>query len=81
MLSKLLNCLQSSPRDDRIQQMFIGHFAAGFAAKKLAPAISLGTLFLAAQLADLIWPTLVALGIEQVEVVLGKQFKDQLTSR
>ena len=71
MHSKLLNCLQSSPRDDRVQPMFIGHFAAGFAAKKLAPEISLGTLFLAAQLADLIWPTLVTLGIEQVEIAPG----------
>ena len=44
--------------------MFIGHFAVAFAAKRAAPEISLGTLFLAAQLADLVWPTLVLLGIE-----------------
>lgn len=52
--------------------MFIGHFAAGLAAKRWVPAVSLGTLFLAAQLADLIWPTLVTLGIEQVEIAPGK---------
>lgn len=51
--------------------MFIGHFAVGFGAKKLAPAISLGTLFLAAQLADLIWPNLVLIGIERVDIRPG----------
>ena len=51
--------------------MFIGHFAVAFAAKRIAPAVSLGTLFLAAQLADLIWPTLVLLGIEVVEIRPG----------
>jgi hypothetical protein len=44
--------------------VFIGHFAVAFAAKRAAPEVSLGTLFLAAQLADLVWPTLVLLGIE-----------------
>ena len=39
--------------------MFIGHFAVAFAAKRTAPTVSLGTLFLACQLADLIWPNLV----------------------
>ena len=33
--------------------MFIGHFAVGFAAKKAAPAVSLGSLFLACQHAGL----------------------------
>jgi len=41
--------------------MFIGHFGVGFGAKRFAPAVSLGTLFLAAQLADLLWPTLLLL--------------------
>jgi hypothetical protein len=44
--------------------VFIGHFAVAFAAKRAAPRVSLGTLFLAAQLADLVWPTLVLLGFE-----------------
>ena len=48
--------------------MFIGHFALAFGAKKAAPKISLGTLFLAVQLADLVWATLVLIGIETVVV-------------
>jgi hypothetical protein len=51
--------------------LFIGHFAVAFAAKRAAPTVSLGTLFLAAQLADLIWPVLVLMGIEKVEVRPG----------
>lgn len=51
--------------------MFIGHFALGFGAKRAVPAVSLGTLFLAAQLADLLWPTLVLLGIEEVRILPG----------
>jgi hypothetical protein len=51
--------------------MFIGHFAVGFGAKRLAPAVSLGTLFLACQLADLVWPNLVLLGLETLEVDPG----------
>jgi hypothetical protein len=51
--------------------MFIGHFAIAFGAKRVAPAVSLGTMFLAAQLADLLWPNLVLLGIERVEVAPG----------
>jgi hypothetical protein len=48
--------------------MFIGHFGIAFAAKRVAPAVSLGALFAAAQLADLIWPVLVLQGIETVAV-------------
>lgn len=48
--------------------MFIGHFGLGFGAKKAAPAVSLGTLFLACQFADLLWPTLVLLRVERVEI-------------
>ena len=51
--------------------MFIGHFAVAFAAKRAAPEVSLGTLFLAAQLADLVWPTLVLLGIESFTIRPG----------
>lgn len=51
--------------------MFIGHFAMGFGAKKFAPQISLGILFLACQLADLIWPNLVLLGIETLSISPG----------
>lgn len=48
--------------------MFIGHFAAGLAAKRAAPRLPLGLLFLACQLLDLIWPVLVLSGIERVHV-------------
>jgi membrane-bound metal-dependent hydrolase YbcI (DUF457 family) len=48
--------------------MFIGHFGVGFGAKKIAPRISLGTLFIAAQFLDLLWPTLLLLNIEKVEI-------------
>lgn len=51
--------------------MFIGHFAVGFALKRLAPRVNLATLFAAAQLPDLIWPVLVAAGVEQVEIEPG----------
>lgn len=51
--------------------MFIGHFGVGFGAKKAAPAISLGTYFLAAQLLDLLWPTFLLLGWEHVEIQPG----------
>jgi len=51
--------------------MFIGHFGAGFGAKKFAPSLSLGTLFLAAQWIDLIWPLLLIFGIERVSIDPG----------
>ncbi len=51
--------------------MFIGHFAVGLAAKRVAPRTSLGTLFAAAQLLDLIWPALVLAGVERVRVQPG----------
>ena len=51
--------------------MFVGHFGAGLAAKALAPRVSLGSLFLAAQFIDLVWPTLLLLGIERVRIAPG----------
>lgn len=51
--------------------MFIGHFAVGFGAKAAAPRVSLGSLFLAAQFVDLLWPTLLLLGLERVQIVPG----------
>jgi len=48
--------------------MFIGHFAVGFAAKKAAPGLSLGWLFMAVQFLDLLWPSLLLLNIEQVAI-------------
>lgn len=51
--------------------MFIGHFGLSFAAKKAAPKVSLGTLFIATQFVDILWPILLALDIEQVAIVPG----------
>jgi hypothetical protein len=51
--------------------MFIGHFAVAFGAKRAVPAVSLGTLFVAGQLADLVWPVLVVAGVERVGVQPG----------
>lgn len=51
--------------------MFIGHFAVGFAAKRVVPQVSLGTLFLSAQFIDLLWPTLLLFGIERVRIAPG----------
>lgn len=51
--------------------MFLGHFGVGFGAKAAAPKTSLGTLFLAAQWLDLAWPTMLAAGLERVEIRPG----------
>lgn len=51
--------------------MFIGHFGVAFGAKRAAPRVSLGTLFLAAQFLDLLWPTLLLLGVERVRIAPG----------
>jgi hypothetical protein len=51
--------------------MFLGHFGVALAAKKVAPKTSLGTLVLAAQLADLLWPIFLLLGWEQVRIAPG----------
>lgn len=51
--------------------MFIGHFAVGLGAKAIKPKLSLGTYFLAAQFLDLLWPTLLLLNLEKVEIAPG----------
>jgi len=51
--------------------MFLGHFGVAMAAKRAAPSVSLGTLVLAVQLADGLWPIFLLLGIEQVRIVPG----------
>jgi hypothetical protein len=45
--------------------VFIGHFAVGFAVKRLTPTASLGPLLAAPLLADLLEPVFLLLGIEQ----------------
>jgi hypothetical protein len=51
--------------------MFIGHYALALAAKRAAPRASLGTLFAATSLADLLWPVFLLLGWERAHVVPG----------
>ena len=51
--------------------MFIGHYAVGFAAKRAAPRMSLGLLFLAAQFVDMLWPLFLLLGLEHVRIEPG----------
>ncbi len=51
--------------------MFIGHVAVALGAKKAAPKTSFGTLLLAAQLPDLLWPLFLMLGWEHVRIVPG----------
>ena len=51
--------------------MILGHYAAALAAKRLAPRVSLGTLILAAQLLDELWPIFLLLGLERVRIVPG----------
>ena len=51
--------------------MFIGHYAVALAAKKAAPNSSLGTLFIGAQLIDLLWPLFLLAGWEHVRLDPG----------
>ena len=47
--------------------MLVGHFAVGFAAKRIEPQLSLGTTVLASMLPDLVWSICMVAGIEHVE--------------
>jgi hypothetical protein len=51
--------------------MFIGHFGVAFAAKPISPRISLGALFAACQVADLLWPVFCLAGIERFSIDPG----------
>jgi len=51
--------------------VFIGHFGVALAAKRLAPRTSLGTLVMAAEFTDLLWPVFLLLGIERVGISPG----------
>jgi membrane-bound metal-dependent hydrolase YbcI (DUF457 family) len=51
--------------------MFIGHFAVGFASKRLAPRASLGVLMAAPLFLDLLWPILLIAGVETVRIDPG----------
>ena len=51
--------------------MFIGHFGVALAAKKVSKKPSLGTLFMASQFIDLLWPLFLILGLEKVIIDPG----------
>jgi hypothetical protein len=51
--------------------MILGHYAVALAAKKAAPKTSLGTLLIAAQLPDLLFPLFILLGVEHVRIAPG----------
>ena len=51
--------------------MFVGHFGVAFGLKKDALGVSLGTLFLAAQFVDLLWPLFLLLGWKRVAIAPG----------
>ena len=51
--------------------MFIGHIAVSLGAKNPAPKVSLGTLIMATQFVDLLWPVFLLLGIEHVRIDPG----------
>jgi len=55
----------------KLYPMFIGHFGLSFAAKKAAPKVSLGFLFIATQFVDVLWPFMLLLNIEKVAIVPG----------
>ena len=48
--------------------MFLGHFAVGFASKKIAPRTSVALLIAAALFADILWPIFLLLGWEHVRI-------------
>src|SRR6185436_3287692 len=48
--------------------MFIGHFAVAFGLKRAAPQVNLGVAVLAAAFLDVVWPVLVAAGVEVVKI-------------
>lgn len=51
--------------------MFLGHYGLAFALKRAEPKVSLGALFLAAQLVDLAWGATILLGWEVVAISPG----------
>jgi membrane-bound metal-dependent hydrolase YbcI (DUF457 family) len=51
--------------------MFIGHFALAFATKRVAPEVSLGTAFFAAEFLDALWPVFLFMGVERVRIAPG----------
>jgi hypothetical protein len=48
--------------------VFLGHYGIALAAKRTAPRTSLGALTFAAEFLDELWPILLLLGVEQVQI-------------
>jgi hypothetical protein len=59
--------------------MFIGHYGVGLSFKKVSRPLSLGLLFLAVQFLDLLWPTLLLLDVEHVQITADKSQPNPLT--
>src|SRR6185436_17556647 len=51
--------------------MFIGHYGVSFAAKRWAPRLSLGWLFLAVQLLDVLFMIFFLVGVEHMRLIPG----------
>ena len=49
--------------------MFLGHYGVALALKRAEPKLSLGTLFVAVQLADLLWGVFLLLGWEHARII------------
>ena len=49
--------------------MFLGHYGVALALKRKEPKVSLGTLFIAAQLVDMLWGAFLLLGWEHVRIL------------
>ena len=49
--------------------MFIGHYGVSLAAKRVDARLSLGWLFLAVQLPDILWAVLFLLGVEKAGII------------
>lgn len=58
--------------------MFLGHYGAALAAKKVSPRLSLGTTVLGAQLVDLVWPVFLLIGLERVRIEPGRMAASSL---
>src|SRR5215471_15686461 len=51
--------------------MFVGHYGVSFAIKRASPTTSLGTLFLAVQLLDVLFSIFLLVGLEKLRIVPG----------
>lgn len=53
--------------------MFVGHYGLALAARSAAPGVSLGTLFVATQLMDIVFSVLLVTGTEEVRIHTGAE--------